>query len=261
MKYFQKDKKKISALWAVLIIAIFIAIANFPKVMAQKNSTDEAKLTPTESVTGSVDEKEVQTLKENIASEVAKLSQENERAFSGFVKEDLKDDSLTLITDDDKEIKLSVLQDGVEVLSTSANSSEESELAAVGKDDYITAYGVFIDDILNTNLIYIHDKLFIASGKITDIDSRNFAVDVLTTEKDQLTLDVERSTLQQSIDLETYETNESGFSKMEIGDTIFFVIEKKLPNDKSTTYSARSILRIPASFFQEVTPTTEDKKN
>ncbi|MFQ5452212.1 MAG: hypothetical protein ACE5DQ_01490, partial [Candidatus Paceibacterota bacterium] len=73
----------------------------------------------------------------------------------------------------------------------------------------------------------------------------------VTTEKADLTLDVEKSTVQRILNTETIKLESTGFSKFKAGDRIHFVI-KKPKKDGEKRASAIRIIIIPQEYFTKI---------
>ena len=138
------------------------------------------------------------------------------------------------------------------LLTGSKKTIQESEIA---KDDFIIVSGPFIDNTINANALYKTQDYQVKSGKITDVDKKDFTITIITSEKDVYTLDVEQYTKQLQMNAETLAISPIGFSKLKPEDTIHFAI-KKIANKKDMRASALRILVIPQSYFETIKQST-----
>jgi len=86
-------------------------------------------------------------------------------------------------------------------------------------------------------------------GRVTEIDSVNYTLKLMTPEKENYNLDIESSTKQSILNIKTLDVEKSGFSKIKEGDMIHFVVKKTAYEQKDNSYSAIKILTIPQEFF------------
>ena len=114
--------------------------------------------------------------------------------------------------------------------------------------------GPSIENQISANIIYLQTSYLVTYGQVVNTDSSAFTIDVVTSNKEQLTLDVEEDTTQRMLNSDTLELKKSGFSKIKNGDTIFFSTVQPAENAKKA--SALRILVIAQEFLeQEKTPT------
>jgi len=227
-----------------LIILIFILVLfsqNF--VFAQTGTQSAQQLSPTKSV----DDKEIQNLKEKIATKVAELREKNNKAVSGFVT-NISGSTLTVKDENDTEYEIKPDQALAKYYQIVRSQRNEIKFSDIKKGTFIIVLGIANDKVINANTIYIDEMFLVKSGKITEVDSTNFVLKVLSSDRVTYTLHVETTTKQQMINVKTLEVERAGFSKTKEGDTIHFVV-KKTGIEKNNTYTAIKILTIPQEYF------------
>lgn len=87
------------------------------------------------------------------------------------------------------------------------------------------------------------------TGKITNVNSEDFTVDMIALDKTNYTLDVQTQTSQQMLNIKTLELEKIGFSKLKEGDSIHVVVLSNLENPKTTRFDAERILIVPNEYF------------
>jgi len=102
---------------------------------------------------------------------------------------------------------------------------------------------------ITANEIYVDEKYLAKVGRVTEIDSVNYTLKLMTPEKENYNLDIESSTKQSILNIKTLDVEKSGFSKIKEGDMIHFVVKKTAYEQKDNSYSAIKILTIPQEFF------------
>lgn len=229
-----------------LIIFSLALISFIPTVYAQ---TKTATVSPTISTkTNSTEEKDIQNLKDKIATKVAELSKNSKKAVAGTIYE-TGGDYVNIKTEDNKDYKVKVDSDLTKNFSITGGSKKELKISDLEKDDYIIISGITLDKTINANNIYKDDRYLVKSGKITEINKTDYYLKVMTTDKDEYTLDIESNTKQQMMDIKSLEILKVGFSKIKEGDTIHFVVKKDTSQTQKNRFSVSKFLIIPQEYF------------
>lgn len=235
-------KKFASTLFLILVLGIF----SIPVVLGQsKSASSSSNVSPTVNV----DEKAIQDFKEKVATKVAELQAQNNKAVSGFVN-NISGSTLTIKDENDVAYEIKPDESIAKYYQVVGNQRKEIQLSDIKKGSFIIVMGVANDMVINANSIYVDEMFLVKSGKITQVDNTNFALKVLSSDKDTYTLNIETSSKQQMINVKTLEEEKIGFSKIKEGDTIHFVV-KKTGTEKDNTYSAVKILIIPQEYFMK----------
>lgn len=203
--------------------------------------------TPTASPTAQLDDS-IQSLKEKIADKVEELTQNNKKFAAGHVAKKEKE-VIEIKKSDDSIIRALIDENVTQFYSLMSGSKKSATLEDFAKDDFIAAVGPLIDDVINANSIYKLQEYDVKTGTITDTDKNNYTLSVITTEKDEYTLDIEKNTKQLQMNPETLKIAPIGFSKLTQGDIIHFAV-KKVPPEKNTRVSAIRLLIIPQAYFK-----------
>lgn len=222
----------------LIVISIFVFLSRFVNVFGQTN----ASLSATE-------EKQIQQLKEKIATKVAELREKNNKAISGSVSE-IVSNTIKLKTDDDGEYLVKLDETLTKYYQIIGGQKKEIRGADIKKDSYVVVSGIINDKKIDANFIYIDQPYMVASGKIIEVNKSEFYLKVVTNDKDTLFLDIEDYTKRQIINIKTLSIEQTGFSKIKEGDAIHFVV-KKTGNEKDNRYSAQKILIVPQEYFMK----------
>ncbi len=228
------------------LVALLIAGIVVMPVVAQ--STPSGKPTveaPTP--TGKELDDEVDKLKEKVAETVSELKGEQKKATAGIV-ESVTDKSLVIVQDGDKKtISLDeTLTQYYEIAGTATRDLEQEDIE---KGDYIFVLGPDIGDEITANAVYRDQSYSIISGKITEVNSDDYTVNIVSLDKTNYTLDIQTQTSQQMLNITSLELEKIGFSKLKEGDSIHVVVKTNLENQKSTRYDAERIVIIPNEYF------------
>ena len=251
--------KKIITLLSAAMLLFFVLSGNrflfLTSAQTITTSTTNSKIkltstpTPTKQAAPTTEvDKNIKLLKEKIATKVAELRKENKTVIIGYIATHDKE-SLIVKSNDNKTHKITVDETITELYSLSKKKPTKIKIANLKVGDYVVVSGIQIDDFMSANIIYVDKEYGVLAGKVTDIDSKEFSIQALATDKDQYTLDVESTTKQAIYTVNTNSIQKAGFSKIKVGDTIHFVVEKT--NDKKTTIRAPAIrlLIIPQEYF------------
>lgn len=225
------------------LIKMFIISLMLIYLIGRQTSNIVFSQTPASS---SADE-DIKALKDKIATKVAKLREQNNKAISGFVTTTDKD-KITIKTTDD--LVYDVKLDITKYFQVKSGGKSEIKLDDIKKDNFIIVTGVLNEKSIDANFIYIDESFIVKAGKISQINADNYRLTVVTADKDNYNLDIETKTKQQIINNKTLEIEKVGFSKIKEGDTIHFVAQKT-GGEKNNTYSAQKILILPQEYFMQ----------
>src|SRR3989344_177171 len=177
--------------------------------------------------TRSSEEKEIETLKEKIATKVAELRAKNLKAVSGTVENiDDRSKSINIRSENGEDIKINVDPDLTKYYQIGQNLKKEIAAEKVKTGAYILATGVISEKAVDANFIYLDEAYFVATGKITDVNSDDYYLNVITSDKENYILDIEKTTKQSMMNPKTLAIESVGFSKIKEGDTTHFVVKK-----------------------------------
>lgn len=235
--------RKIAIIVSIIFFALTVAIVD---VTAQtKSPTPTSKTvstTPTETL--NID---VQRLKDKIATKVAELRKESDTVVAGHI-EKVEKNGVIVVTTEGKKFTLAYDDTVTKIISLLTGKAEEASFDDLKKGAYVVASGIPIEQVVNASIVYIDKEYAVVSGKVTDLDAKKFTLNVLTSEKDQYTFDIETSTKQSLLDTKTFKTQKTGFSKIKVGDTVHIVFEKS-SDAKKSQFTALRLLVIPQEFF------------
>ncbi len=224
----------------VLCALLFVCAGS---IMAQTNTaTSSPSIAPTQ-------EKEIQILKDKIATKVAELREKNNRAIGGTITA-LDPSSISVQDFYENNYVIRLDSTLTKYYQVSTPNNKEIKFSDLKKGEYVFASGVIHDKEIDANSVYRDEQFIVLSGKITQVDKTNYALTVLTSDKDTYTLEIETGTKQEMLNIKTLNIESTGFSKIKEGDTIHFVV-KRTGSEKDNTYSARKILIIPQEYFMQ----------
>ncbi len=237
---------------AILVVLLLLLVPRIIPADAQTPTIPKTKIgtSPTVSVSLSptaIVEKDVKELKDKIATKVAELRQSSKTIISGMITAN-DSSSLTIQSEDGASHKVTYDETITKLISLKKKTPEDIKIDVVTKGDYAVVSGLQIEDMMTASTLYIDQKYLVLSGKVSDVNKPNFEITVVTTDKDTYTLDIESATRQSIINPKLDQIEKSGFSKINVGDTIHFVIIK--PKDAHTLKAtAKRLLIIPQEYF------------
>jgi hypothetical protein len=234
---------------------LFIALVVFtaPAVMAQTASPEpslkEISVTPKVSPTGEKLDAEVDKIKEKVEKTVLGMKDKTDEVVSGFIKT-IKGEDVTLTTEEkDRAVTLdNTLTSYFEIQGTTAKEIKKDSLK---KNDYIFVLGPDINGSITANAVYKDQKYLALAGKITEVNSDDFSIKIVTLDKSTYTIDVQTRTNQELLNIKTVETEKIGFSKLKEGDSIHVIVKANNENPTTTRFDAERILVIPNEFFMQ----------
>ncbi len=186
--------------------------------------------------------KQIEDLKDRLATKVAQLRQKQKKAIAGNVKT-ISIASVTIETPT-KDIKVD-LTDELKVIQYLKGKRTILKTDALAKNDPVVVFGEYdlTLDVMSPKVILIQSpaNLLNKTGTIIDIDRTNFTLTLITPENQEIIIDIEKSTRTDNAGTGGL-IEKSGFSKLNIGDTIHLLttLNAKLAN----RFSARRILNL-----------------
>lgn len=241
-----------------LISAFAIPFLIYPSTIHALTLTPTPKVSPTPKVTGSGEAsaspsatgtadlinklKQIEVLKDKIATKVAQLRSQDKTALSGTVKS-LSKDKKSLIITTKNEDKTIGFDDDMIVYKTTDDGKTESTISKLSEGDSIAVFGYNNEDksVISAKYIYLKQSYVHFSGKIADIDKTNFTI-TIHGKGENLLIDIESYTKMTVFSFETGKAK-VGFSKLKIGDLVSIVAT---PNaTQKDRYSAVKLLQLP----------------
>jgi len=191
-------------------------------------------------------EKEVEILKEKIASKVAELRQENNQAFSGKIV-NLSENQIEIKDKDDKKVLIKLDPTLTKYYRIKNNQKKEINFSDLEKNDYIVVSGITTDKGVNANLIFVDEKYLVEFGRVIEINKDSYWLKINTLTNENIIIDIETYTKQWLLNIKSLELEKTGFSKIKEGDMINFVAKDE--KNESDHYSAQKIVVIPQEYF------------
>lgn len=221
----------------ILIAIIFLLPVGIIAAQAEESPT----VTTTESPTPK--NKQVEDLKERLATKVAQLSQSERRAIYGTVKATTIS-TLTVETAT-KNVKIE-LTDDIKVFQILKGKRTELKIDDVAKNDVVTVFGDWDTavEVLKAKVIFIQNSsndLERVSGVISEVKKSDYTITIETSDGKTYVIDFEVAT-KTSLWSKDKGIEKGGFSKLTPGDTIF-VFGTAVPK-KENRISALRILNI-----------------
>lgn len=205
-----------------------------------------SSLTP--SPTGGTIDKDIQTLKDKVANKVAELTKNNQKAVAGYLTS-VKAEEFKIKSIDDKTYTIKIDSVLTKFFQIVGNQKKEVKLDAFTNGKYVIISGPAIGESITANVVYIDERLEVKSGKVTEVDSNNDLIKVSTTEKDNYTVNILRTTKLLLMDTKTLEIDRTVLSKIKEGDTVHFTYVKDPDAKDGFKVDAQKILVTPQEYF------------
>ena len=258
----QKTHKPFSTVASVCVMSLLFLFSNTMLFAATatpaptaKATTDDTKPTATTSgkltvtPTTKPEDPDLKKFKENVASKVS-ADMQKQRVTTGMITA-ISEGSVKIISDDDITFDVKIDETLTSIYQVVGTALKDLKVKDLKKAQYIIVTGLVIDKTVTANVIYIDEKFMVKSGKITALNKSDFTIDVITNEKEQLTLDVGSKTQQLILNIKTLETEKTGFSKVKEGDTIHFIVRKQGLDKTQKKFLAVQFVVVPQEYFQK----------
>ena len=223
---------------------IIIAVMGLIFAIAQLPAYSQS---PTVAISESLDE-EVQVLKDKVAEKVEELKEQNKKAVSGIVQE-VKEGTITILNAENTKIEVEIdetLTTFYEIVDSKVKASSSEDIV---KGTYIFVTGPEIGETVSANEVYKDTQFVIMSGKITEVNEEDFTVKIVTIDKSNYDLDIEKNSKLKLLDIKTLETDSIGFSKLKEGDSVHAVVKGDLKDPDKARFDAIKLLIIPNEYF------------
>ena len=195
-----------------------------------------------------VEQKDIEILKEKVASKVSELRKENNKAISGRIFE-AESDFFKIKMQKQEEYLVKLDEALTKYYTISGNQAKEIKKEDINKNDYIIVSGVIHDKTVDANSLFVDEEYLVDSGKISQVNKDSYSLKVVTSSKEEFNLDIETLTKQTILNIKSLEVERTGFSKIKEGDTVNFVVKKTTEVNKDNHYSVIKILIIPQEYF------------
>ena len=193
---------------------------------------------------------EIQEFKEKLASKVAELQQNEEKALAGFVSE-INENSLKITTNNAEEYSVDLDDLLTKYFSISGNSINDLNREDISVGNYLIITGPVDGKIISANNIYIDSQFVSGSGIVSQVNQGSSLLTVITLENNTLEIKVETSTERQILDIESLELEPVNFTTIKTGDVVHFIYQKTNEENTNDRYSASKILVIPQEYFSK----------
>lgn len=225
---------------------IFILLIVFLLIF-KTNVLSQSSSSSAQSKEEKINQQEIETFKEKIASKVAEIKEKDQQAVSGYAKE-ISKKRITLLVDQETSYQVELDDVLTKYYQIQGNNKKEINFDDLKKDDYLIVNGLINNNTITANEIYIDQRYISRVAQISEINPEKYQLIVFTQEKEQFTLDIETTTKQLILNIKNLTLEKTGFSKIKQGDTIQFII-KDDQSIKNKQYSAVKIIVIPQEFF------------
>lgn len=196
-------------LYLILILSLVLSFTQPQFVSAQDESTPTA--------TG-VKAKQIEDLKERLATKVAQLQQLQTKAIDGTVKSVSLTSATIETSAKDYKIELS---DEIKIFQYLKGKRTQLSLEDLAKGDRVVVFGNYDStlDLLKAKVILIYTSQPVrVSGKITQINKEDYVINLTTADETKYTIDIE--TTSKTFVWNGQEIVKGGFSKLSVGDEI-----------------------------------------
>ncbi len=247
-----KLKNQMSKIIKYFFVICSLIIFSNIQVFAQVSTA-----TPSPTLTTSTTSEEdvfIKTLKDKLATKVAELRESNIKAVSGVVTEvktPKKITGLKIKNWKDEVYDIKIDSDLTKFFQISSGVKKEVKVSEIEQDSYIIVTGIIKDKTIDANFVYIDEQFIVGSGTVTEANKEDFFISVISTDKINYTLDIEKNTKQQLLNIKTLVPENVGFSKIKVGDSIHFVVKKTGTEKEANRYSAQKVLIIPQEYFSK----------
>lgn len=256
-------KQDISFLIATVIFASVLVLAGMIPVSAVNMLTDETSVTPSATTSDSntlvASESAADTasppadmkkLRDRLASVVAQLRKKDEQAIAGELKS-VEGSTLEMDTIVGTIEKISLDEVLTKYYRIAGVAKEELKKTDLKAGQYAIVTGLKTDGTFAANEVYLDDPYEAKAGRVTEVNSTNYSFRLETFDKETITVNIDRSVIQESLVVNTGGLTGSGFTQIKEGDTAHIVYRLKSIKQPVTNITPARLLIIPAGYFSK----------
>lgn len=196
------------------------------------------------------EQKEIDTLKEKLASKVAELRKKNDNAVSGSIISKATN-LIKIKTQRETFFDIKIDPQLTKFYQIAGTQKKDVDFTDLEKGDYIIVTGPIDGKTVTANFIYEDEQFLVESGKITEINTTDFYMRVITAQKETFTLDLEADTKKLLLDPKLLTTDLTTVAKIKVGDTVHFAVKVTGQEKEKNRYSAQKLLVIPQEYFMK----------
>lgn len=212
-------KRFLASLFIFFLFAFFNTTHCFAVTTNATDSGQKSTPTPQKKLI----DKQIQNLKDKIATTVAELSKSNQRVITGLVS---NYNETTLILQRPVKTKINIDSEITEFIDGD-NTKKTLSLEDLNKNDHLTIFGLLLGNELTAKKIIKQSQLEFIEGTVKNVEKGSYFIEIITQDQETITVDIEKNTIQKKIDEETLEISDAGFSNYTIGARMHCVLIKR----------------------------------
>lgn len=209
-------KRIVITLLASTLVTSGVAFAATPTPTSPAPTEGSTQNTPTPTT---VKARQIEDLKDRLATKVAELRQTQKKAIAGVVKA-ISISTITIETKT-KDVKIE-LTDSISVFQILKGKRTKLTTDDLSKGDFVVVFGNYdvTLDVLSAKVIFIQDTPpERTSGSVGAIDTKGFTITLNSPANQSIIVDIEKTT-QAFLWTKEGGIAKSGFSKIVVGDTV-----------------------------------------
>ena len=251
---------KLKIVFSYWLLVISILVISYVMNVTQ---VDAATISPSPTPSSELIEKlkQIEVLKEKIATRVSQLRENEKVAVHGTITAS-SSASLTIKTPDDLEKKVSFLDDTQFYRMTSAKRSTISA-GKLNATATVTVFGYYNEDRSVITAKYVYEKVDTSEaviGKIAEVNKSDYTVSI-TDGKEIKVFDYEKITRTNALNDSKASLVKSGFSKLKVGDTVRVIGQQNTEKENRWTAQTFYILFSPPQVTATDEKTTSPSAN
>jgi hypothetical protein len=194
----------------------------------------------------------IKPLRDKLAEVVAKMRKDDQRVLAGEIVKlsEINFEVDTVFSSRERFVIDEALTKYFKITGSAIEEVKRQDLA-IGQ--YIVVTGPNLDNVVNANEVFIDEHFETKSGRITQINLADFTFKMETFDKDELSVNIEKSTTQEILAFagDSVSVQSGGFSKMKEGDIAHIVYGLPKINERKTQVTPTKLFIIPSAYFNK----------
>ena len=179
------DMKKIISLFLITVFSLLFTTGSL--AIDIQNTTNSANKTPP--TPQKLIDKQIQNLKDKIATKVAELSKSNQQVLSGMIS---KIDKSSLSIQSKPSTKIFIDSEATAFIN-GINQKNKLTIDDITVSDYVVIFGVMLGDEFTAKSIIKQNQTEFIEGTIKNVEKNGYYIEIITADQETIIVDIEKN--------------------------------------------------------------------
>ncbi|TXG76115.1 hypothetical protein E6Q11_05370 [Candidatus Dojkabacteria bacterium] len=225
-----------------LIITVIVFLLTSTHGAFAQTATPE----PTTQPTSKPLDDTLQIIKDKIENKVDEINKSSKKVIYGVLNK-IENNVIELQESSGKVFKVNIDDTVTDFYTATTRKFSPVDVGDLDKGDTLIVFGPIIEDQISANKVIQQSDYITVQGEVTNVDETTFTLDLVTYDKEEISLDLEDAVSQLIMNTKTLDFAKATISKYKIGDKVHAVFIK--PAKEGDKAIAVRTLLIPQEYF------------